>query len=151
MFIGIPFFTLGVYLRDKGNYIIHKFKRKQVSIIFFATFFIQPIERALTSKSAWGSELYVSSIISAIALFIICLYPTHIGVHFGIEIQKFPEFCYFFHPMIGTVLYSKLFNENGKIVNYFIPIILCAIMIMLYIVLDTSYRMIKNNRQRKRI
>lgn len=104
-----------------------------------------------TSKSAWGSELYVSSIISAIALFVICLYPTHIGVHFGIEIQKFPEFCYFFHPMIGAVLYSKLFNENGKIVNYFIPIILCTIMIMLYIVLDTSYRMIKNNRQRKRI
>lgn len=53
--------------------------------------------------------------------------------------------------MIGAVLYSKLFNENGKIVNYFIPIILCAIMIMLYIVLDTSYRMIKNNRQRKKI
>ena len=122
-----------------------------IYIIFFATFFIQPIERVLTSKLDWGSELYVSSIISAIALFVICLYPTHIGVHFVIEIQKFPEFCYFFHPMIGAELYSKLFNENGKIVNYFIPIILCTIMIILYIVWDTSYRMIKNNRQRKRI
>lgn len=114
IFIGIPFFTIGVYIRDKEDYIIHKFKRKQVSIIFFASFFIQAIERVLVSKTAWGTDLYVSSIISAIALFVICLYPTHIGRHFGGEIQKFPEFCYFFHPMIGTVLYSKLFNENGR-------------------------------------
>ena len=53
IFIGIPFFTIGVYIRDKEDYIIHKFKRKQVSIIFFATFLIQPIERVLLFFSSY--------------------------------------------------------------------------------------------------
>ena len=155
--IGVPLFFIvsGYYCVVNDENCLAKIRKKihrmcilllsltVIYIIFFATFFIQPIERVLTSKSAWGSELYVSSIISAIALFVICIYPTHIGVHFVIEIQKFPEFCYFFHPMIGAVLYSKLFNENGKIVNYFIPIVSCTIMIILYIVWDTSYRTIK--------
>ena len=112
-FRALPFFLLGIVLREKEKQIIEKAEHLQKStiiVIALTGFFISLIERILLVES----QFYVGTYIAVLAIFILCMtYPQGYNIRIQYIGKEFSLYVYVIH--IAVMKIGDLYSWGGGV------------------------------------
>ena len=121
--MGYPFYCIGMLIR-KNEDLVHKkitYKRAMILIL------IGVIETVISYFICGGNELYIGSVLIAVALFIISLKTKDIRINEKvIKLSQTSTGIYLIHIMVGYSL-ERIVTADMPMVKNVFPILVCII------------------------
>lgn len=143
LFMGYPLFVFGTFVRKKED-VIHKVISCKVIFILLV---ISLVDALLVWNIDWSKDLYIGSIISAFALFILALkkkdkkYPRKLLTLFNTS-----SIVYVIHVMIGEILAMTVL-ENTMLYAYIKPVVIFGLSVAISVFFNVLVKRIrKTNR-----
>jgi surface polysaccharide O-acyltransferase-like enzyme len=137
LFTGLPFFAIGTMIKSKSNINVNKNKRNKVilitCIILFSITSILEKSFLLSVGKPAVRELYISSIILAICLFLLALsFENKQKTWLSVIGEKESLYIYIFHPVVihcCNIIFEKL--KLYELYRYVAPIIVLIVTMVL--------------------
>ena len=141
LFMGYPFFCVGMLIRKKED-LVHKiitYKRAIILII------LGLIETVISFFISGKNELFVGSVLVAVSLFVISLKTKDIQINEKIiRVAHTSTGIYLIHIMIGNIL-KGIVSTEVLLFRNLLPVLVCAVSTFVALL----YERIKENRESK--
>ena len=123
LFMGYPFYCIGMLIRKNEDLIHKKFTYRRAMILIL----IGVIETVISYFICGGNELYIGSVLVAVALFIISLKTKDIRINEKvIKLSQTSTGIYLIHIMVGYSL-ERIVPADMPIVKNVLPVLVCII------------------------
>jgi surface polysaccharide O-acyltransferase-like enzyme len=123
LLMGYPFYCIGMLIRKNEDLIHKKFTYGRAIILIL----IGVIETVISYFICGGNELYIGSVLVAVALFIISLKTKDIRINEKvIKLSQTSTGIYLIHIMVGYSL-ERIVTADMPMVKNVIPVLVCII------------------------
>ena len=123
LLVGYPFYCIGMLIRKNEDLIHKKFTYRRAMILIL----IGVIETVISYFICGGNELYIGSVLVAVALFIISLKTKDIRINEKvIKLSQTSTGIYLIHIMVGYSL-ERIVTADMPMVKNVFPILVCII------------------------
>ena len=123
LFMGYPFYCIGMLIRKNEGLIHKKFTYRRAMILIL----IGVIETVISYFICGGNELYIGSVLVAVALLIISLKTKDIQINEKIiKLSQTSTGIYLIHIVVGYSL-ERIVTADMPIVKNVLPVLVCII------------------------
>ena len=123
LFMGYPFYCIGMLIRKNEDLVHKKITHKRAMILIL----IGVIETVISYFICGGNELYIGSVLVAVALLIISLKTKEIQIYEKIiKLSQTSTGIYLIHIMVGYSL-ERIVTADMPMVKNVFPVLVCII------------------------
>ena len=123
LFMGYPFYCIGMLIRKNEDLIHEKITYKRAMLLIL----IGVVETVISYFICGGNELYIGSVLVAVALFLISLKAKDVQINERvIKLSQTSTGIYLIHIVIGYSL-ERLVTADMPVLKNVIPFLVCII------------------------